>query len=94
MKMNYVPTHRSSLVGQILGGIALGAVGMYMLDPVQGNRRRALVRDKIYSLMVKSRKVADATSRDLANRVEGIGAETKSALSKLKEAATESSSPP
>jgi hypothetical protein len=93
MKMNQVSTRRSQL-GRMLGCVALGALGMYMLDPVQGNRRRALFRDKIYSLSIKTRKAAEAKSRDLINRVEGIGAETKAALSKLKQVASESRSRP
>lgn len=88
MKMNHLSTPRSQL-GQILGCVALGALGMYLLDPVQGNRRRALVRDKVHHLLVQTRKAADAKSRDVRNRIEGIGAETKGALAKIKQAASE-----
>ena len=91
MKTNYMHPGQSGL-GMVLAYVALGALGMYMLDPVQGHRRRALVRDKIYSLSVKTRKAANATSRHLSNRMEGIRAETKGAISKLKQPESESRS--
>jgi hypothetical protein len=30
-----------------IGGIALGALAMYLADPSQGRRRRALLQDKV-----------------------------------------------
>lgn len=80
-------------LGQILTGVALGALCMYLFDPVQGNRRRALIRDQARSMRIKTAKAADATSRDLLNRVEGLGAETRGKLSELKQMISESSRP-
>lgn len=91
MKTNYATTGQSG-VGKMLAYVALGALGMYMLDPVQGKRRRALVRDKLYSLTVKTRKAANATSRHLGNRMQGIRAETTGVISKLKHPASGSGS--
>ena len=65
----------------VLAGMAVGALAMYMLDPVQGNRRRALARDKAYSAKVHAGKWVDATSRDIANRAKGVCAKTSSMLS-------------
>ena len=56
----------------MLGGAAVGAMTMFLLDPVRGNKRRALARDKMYSAAVKTRKQIDAKSRDLANRAKGL----------------------
>lgn len=68
--MKHNSTHVSA-VG-VIAGVAVGALAMYMLDPVQGNRRRALARDKIYSAKVHAGKWANATSRDIANRAKGV----------------------
>lgn len=79
----------------ILGGVALGAAAMYMMDPVQGNRRRALVRDKAYSSRVKLRKSINAKSRDLANRARGLQAEARHMLEKKdRQAGAQTTSPP
>jgi hypothetical protein len=66
--------HNSTLATTtgVLAGIALGALAMYMLDPVQGNRRRALAKDKLYSARVHTGKWANAKSRDLTNRAKGV----------------------
>lgn len=61
-------------------GVALGAFTMFLLDPAKGNRRRALVRDKMYSALVRTRKRIDAKSRDVANRAKGLGAEARHIL--------------
>ena len=39
-----------SLVKWALGGAALGALTMFLMDPDRGNRRRALAKDKAYSM--------------------------------------------
>lgn len=71
--------HHSTAVNSttyVLAGMAVGALAMYMLDPVQGNRRRALARDKAYSAKVHAGKWVDATSRDITNRAKGVCAKT------------------
>jgi gas vesicle protein len=68
----------------MLGGVAFGALTMFLMDPDRGNRRRALARDKMYSAMVRSRKQINAKSRDLANRAKGLRAETASIFSDSK----------
>ena len=62
----------------LLGGIGLGAALMYMLDPERGNRRRALVRDKLVSAAHKTSDGLGATARDLHNRAFGLAAESRS----------------
>lgn len=56
----------------LLGSIGLGAGLMYFLDPEEGNRRRALVRDQAISLLNSSDKAIDKTARDLRNRTRGV----------------------
>jgi hypothetical protein len=61
-------------------GAAFGAGLIYFLDPVQGRRRRALVRDQAIHLANKSCDVADAKYRDMQNRLYGTFAEMRSSL--------------
>jgi hypothetical protein len=53
-------------------GIVAGAAAAYMLDPVQGRRRRALVRDKMVAATRQGREFADAAARDFRYRAQGI----------------------
>ena len=46
-------------LASILGSVAIGAVAMYAFDPDKGRRRRALVRDKAYSLLLDMRHAAN-----------------------------------
>ena len=64
----------------LLGGAALGAGVMYMLDPDRGNRRRALCRDQLVSAGNKTSMYAGKLSRDLRNRAQGLVAETRARL--------------
>lgn len=81
--MNRYEMEGPSLAGMVLGALALGALAMYLLDPQQGHRRRALVKDKLYSVSLKSRKRAEAKSRDLANRAKGVACEARRVAAKL-----------
>lgn len=69
--MNREPSRLSGAI-MFIGGAMLGALAMYVLDPDRGNRRRALVKDKIYSAALHTRKNVYAKSRDLANRTKGM----------------------
>jgi hypothetical protein len=53
-------------------GVLAGAAAAYMFDPVQGSRRRALVRDKALKTYRESCEFADVASRDLRNRAQGV----------------------
>ena len=58
-----------------LVGFGLGALAMYVFDPVSGRRRRALMRDKTTAA---AHELADATTskaRDLQNRAKGLAYE-------------------
>jgi hypothetical protein len=61
----------------LIGGAALGAGLMFLLDPSAGGRRQALTRDKLTKLGRKSREAADATMTDVQNRASGMVAETR-----------------
>src|SRR6185503_9620990 len=47
-----------------IGALALGAGLMFLLDPNQGRRRRALIKDKTYSAARRTADFAERTSRD------------------------------
>jgi gas vesicle protein len=65
----------------VLGAAALGALTMFLMDPDRGNRRRALAKDKAYSMAVRTRKQINAKTRDLANRAKGLRAEAQHLVS-------------
>jgi len=57
-------------------GAGVGAGLMYVLDPRQGRRRRALARDKLVSVLQRADDAIEGRAGDLANRARGIVAET------------------
>src|SRR5207245_245605 len=62
----------------VLSGMGVGAGLMYFLDPDRGNRRRALVRDKMVHLLHESGDAMGTISHDLGHRTAGLAAETRS----------------
>jgi hypothetical protein len=56
----------------MIGSAALGAGLMYLFDPRQGHRRRALARDKAVHLLRTSGRAIDVTSRDASHRAYGV----------------------
>jgi hypothetical protein len=68
-------------ITSLLVGAGAGAGLMYLLDPDQGNRRRALVRDQLVHAGHLTGDAVDATSRDVRNRARGVVAELRSRLS-------------
>ena len=64
----------------LLGGLGLGAGLMYLLDPVSGRRRRALLRDQATRTLNHTSDFLDAAARDLRNRAVGVAAEARGAL--------------
>ena len=65
----------------VLGAVGLGAGLMYLFDPEEGNRRRALMRDQAISMLRRSDDFIEKTARDFRNRTRGMVAETMAALS-------------
>jgi hypothetical protein len=61
----------------LIGGVTAGLGLMYFLDPDQGRRRRALVKDQMVHAAYKTGDAMDATSRDIANRARGAVAEIR-----------------
>ena len=65
-----------------VGAFGLGALVMYIFDPQQGRRRRALARDQLLSAQRQIGEKAAATYEDLRNRAYGLYAETRGAAGK------------
>lgn len=60
---------------------ALGGAGlMYLLDPVAGRRRRALMRDKITRYTNEMMEAREGAQKHLENKAQGMVAETRSRL--------------
>src|SRR5207244_8625010 len=74
--------HHQSRMFDNIGSIAFGAGLMYFLDPVQGRRRRALVRDQCASALRQWSDILDKAARDLGNRTRGMVAEAQAAWSR------------
>ena len=64
----------------LLAGIGTGALVMYLLDPDRGNRRRALIRDKMVKLNRQTQEAVSGTVKDMSNRAKGMLHEAKSAF--------------
>ncbi len=62
---------------EFLGGMFLGAVLMFLLDPTAGRRRRHLIRDKGGRGGRELSGVADTTMTRIRNRAQGLIAETR-----------------
>ena len=58
-------------------GLAVGAAAMFIFDPDQGRRRRALARDKAVHYGKEAGDFATGTAKDLRNRAYGVAAETR-----------------
>src|SRR5688572_22241506 len=58
-----------------LAGLALGAAGMYLFDPGQGRRRRAVMRDQVNSRARLLTGAAGSAARDVRNRMRGGAAQ-------------------
>jgi len=65
--------------GAMLVGMGIGASLMYLLDPVGGARRRAIVRDQFVHAGHLIGDCADATRRDVSNRTAGAIARMRGA---------------
>jgi hypothetical protein len=71
--MNHYQSHFWTAVG----AFGLGALVMYIFDPQQGRRRRALARDQLAHAQRRIGDTANATYQDLRNRAYGLYAETR-----------------
>jgi gas vesicle protein len=64
-------------------GAGVGALAMFIFDPDNGRRRRALARDKMVHYGKEAVDTVESAARDLRNRAQGIAAETRGAVSNV-----------
>jgi gas vesicle protein len=69
----------TDLMTAAAAGFVLGALAMFILDPDQGRRRRALARDKMVRYGNDVGDFVSSTAKDLSNRAYGIAKETQGA---------------
>lgn len=66
----------------LLTGVGIGAGMSYLLDPRQGRRRRAMLRDGAVHLLKRQRDVLEKGARDLSHRATGkLGAQVRALTS-------------
>jgi uncharacterized membrane protein len=58
--------------GWLLGGVGLGAGGMYWADPRSGRARRAHAREKAWHLVASAGDGLEVVARDMAHRARGL----------------------
>lgn len=78
--MNTTDRTRRGHLGDVVIAAGLGALAMYLLDPQQGRRRKALARDQAVHAARKTGELADMSLRDLAHRASGLVAELRAAV--------------
>jgi gas vesicle protein len=59
-------------IGLIIGGIGVGALLMYLLDPDRGRGRRSRLSDQLTSKVNRFGRAAGSKVHDLRNRAEGV----------------------
>ncbi len=64
----------------LLFGAGLGAGLMYLFDPRNGRRRRALARDQMTHLAHRAENAANVVAKDLRNRAQGLASGDLSVL--------------
>lgn len=74
-------TRRTNTVVNVLAGLAVGALAMYIADPSQGRRRRALLQDKVSSVSHHTSKAMTQTLHHARNRLNGLQASATRLLS-------------
>ena len=64
-------------------GAGVGALAMFIFDPDNGRRRRALARDKVVHFGRETVDAVEGAARDLRNRAQGVAAEARGAVSNV-----------
>src|SRR5712691_12681 len=68
------PKKSATMLGMAAAAMSLGAGLMYVMDPMRGGRRRAMIRDKAFRMTRAARETLEKTTRDFENRAAGLRA--------------------
>lgn len=74
----------------LLTGLGAGAAVMYLFDPKDGNRRRAMIRDQATKINRQTREAIEGNTKDLSNRAKGMVHQLKSSMKPSESSSTES----
>jgi hypothetical protein len=66
-----------------IGAMGLGAGLMYMMDPEEGPRRRAMMRDKMAHWGNEAEDMVEGKARHMSNKAKGMMAEAKSHMHEM-----------
>jgi gas vesicle protein len=64
----------------LLTGLGAGAAVMYLFDPKDGNRRRAMIRDQATKINRQTREAIEGHTKDISNRAKGVVHQLKSSM--------------
>jgi gas vesicle protein len=64
-------------------GAAVGALAVFVFDPVNGGRRRAHARDRAARYAREAVDAVESAARDVRNRAQSVAAEARSAVSNV-----------
>jgi hypothetical protein len=67
----------STFLAGFATGLFAGALGMFIFDPEQGRRRRALARDKMVRYRNEIGEYVSGAAQDLGNRAYGVAKEAE-----------------
>jgi gas vesicle protein len=67
----------TDLLTAAAAGFVLGALAMFIFDPQEGRRRRALARDKLLRAQNELGGYVSGKAKHLRNRAQGVAAETR-----------------
>jgi hypothetical protein len=93
----YTPPSTTGALGRevalLAAGVGVGALIMYMLDPEQGRRRRALARDQVTSFANTAEKQIEAKARHYSNKARGVMNKMRGSASDTIDATREADQP-
>jgi hypothetical protein len=65
-------SQNSFSLSYLLFGMAAGVALMYFMDPVQGKRRRSILKAKAHTINIQTRQAIDARTHGVGNRALGL----------------------